>query len=62
MDLNESLEQLRKELDASLEEIRRGNDELIAGLGVTLCPHCGMTIPPDAEFCPFCGGKLDGRS
>ncbi len=25
------------------------------------CPHCQSAVQPDAQFCPYCGGELDGE-
>lgn len=36
------------------ERLRRLN----AASPYKYCPTCQVTVPPDFEYCPYCGGKL----
>ena len=32
------------------------------GVSETKCVRCGSKLRPDANFCPVCGGKVEGRT
>jgi len=45
------------------EEIRLAVLPYCKPCGVTLhyCRHCQIAVPREAEVCPQCGGKLEGK-
>ncbi|MCK5661233.1 MAG: zinc-ribbon domain-containing protein, partial [Methanosarcinales archaeon] len=45
----------RQELDASLMDAAK---PMSSGGTVKKCPHCGATIPMQANFCGDCGSKI----
>ncbi len=61
----EAQERLRQGDPATLEQVRKSAERLMASVGepvsddTSICPHCGKTIPVDSSFCPFCGKDIE---
>lgn len=45
------------QIDATLEELKGLNEQLLTIRGMKLCSGCGQEIPVNMAFCPNCGTK-----
>lgn len=45
------------QIDATLEELKNLNEQLLTIRGMKLCSGCGHEIPVNMAFCPNCGTK-----
>lgn len=45
------------QIDATLEELKGLNEQLLTIRGMKLCSGCGREIPVNMAFCPNCGTK-----
>lgn len=43
------------QIDATLEELKNLNEQLLTIRGMKLCSGCGHEIPVNMAFCPNCG-------
>lgn len=74
MNIDESMEQLRRSLDERMDEIRRKNEEFINRYSqpydaaareekeeeeLRFCEQCGAKVSANAMFCEQCGCRLD---
>lgn len=48
------------EIVACEQRINELKDKINQIKGTRECPNCGKTVEKTSEFCPKCGGKLDG--
>ena len=51
----EQLEHICGEIRAKKKEIAECREQIALVKGGKLCPHCGMLIPKEANFCMNCG-------
>ena len=49
------------QIDATLEELKNLNEQLLTIRGMKLCSGCGHEIPVNMAFCPNCGTKHSGK-
>ena len=47
------------QIDATLEELKNLNEQLLTIRGMKLCSGCGHEIPVNMAFCPNCGTKIE---
>ena len=45
------------QIDATLEELKNLNEQLLTIRGMKLCSGCGHEMPVNMAFCPNCGTK-----
>ena len=48
-----------QQLNNLFYEISQNRDKIVQIRGINTCPNCGGEIPAQAQFCNFCGSKIE---
>ncbi len=53
------MDQYFQDIDALMDQIEDYKDQIRALKGIRKCPECGQDVSATAQFCSFCGAKLE---